>query len=47
MRKVVLWFDVGVKRYTTKRFYNYKDNELWFDVGVKRYTTEQIFFVQY
>ena len=34
-----LWFDVGIKRYTTvgkdwRRLF-----ELWFDVGIKRYTT--------
>ena len=36
-----LWFDVGVKRYTT---FGYNEVEvwlLWFDVGVKRYTTGQ------
>ena len=35
----MLWFDVGIKRYTTSGFpmkYFYK---LWFDVGIKRYTT--------
>ena len=34
-----LWFDVGIKRYTTIA-YRYLQNEwLWFDVGIKRYTT--------
>ena len=34
-----LWFDVGIKRYTTtdKMFITIK--RLWFDVGIKRYTT--------
>ena len=35
-----LWFDVGVKRYTTYYPIFIRDNELWFDVGVKRYTTD-------
>ena len=35
----MLWFDVGVKRYTTNRFKAHAGRELWFDVGVKRYTT--------
>ena len=34
-----LWFDVGVKRYTTGWFAYSSLGELWFDVGVKRYTT--------
>ena len=34
-----LWFDVGVKRYTTKPSTAYPSAPLWFDVGVKRYTT--------
>ena len=34
-----LWFDVGVKRYTTAAFVVHLDEALWFDVGVKRYTT--------
>ena len=34
-----LWFDVGVKRYTTCSQSSYKSYALWFDVGVKRYTT--------
>ena len=35
-----LWFDVGVKRYTTFDEEMEEDEELWFDVGVKRYTTK-------
>ena len=34
-----LWFDVGVKRYTTLAVSEVKVGKLWFDVGVKRYTT--------
>ena len=34
-----LWFDVGIKRYTTKQFLFRTLGELWFDVGIKRYTT--------
>ena len=34
-----MWFDVGVKRYTTEAVANEMDYELWFDVGIKRYTT--------
>ena len=34
-----LWFDVGVKRYTTVSTLKKLERELWFDVGVKRYTT--------
>ena len=35
-----LWFDVGVKRYTTVTAQYILDLMLWFDVGVKRYTTQ-------
>ena len=35
-----LWFDVGVKRYTTPTTQQVEEVELWFDVGVKRYTTQ-------
>ena len=35
----MLWFDVGIKRYTTKDVYHHTLPELWFDVGIKRYTT--------
>ena len=38
----MLWFDVGVKRYTTHVTEHKKYHQLWFDVGVKRYTTSII-----
>ena len=34
-----LWFDVGIKRYTTKLTLLNEPPVLWFDVGIKRYTT--------
>ena len=34
-----LWFDVGIKRYTTVDFTGKPLFKLWFDVGIKRYTT--------
>ena len=34
-----LWFDVGIKRYTTDYATKTIRPELWFDVGIKRYTT--------
>ena len=34
-----LWFDVGIKRYTTHIVPLDRDAVLWFDVGIKRYTT--------
>ena len=34
-----LWFDVGIKRYTTGEFWSRPEDSLWFDVGIKRYTT--------
>ena len=34
-----LWFDVGIKRYTTDVIRNCVLKLLWFDVGIKRYTT--------
>ena len=34
-----LWFDVGIKRYTTRIGYDAYKAQLWFDVGIKRYTT--------
>ena len=34
-----LWFDVGIKRYTTSDLIESSGIELWFDVGIKRYTT--------
>ena len=36
---VPLWFDVGIKRYTTFVPSEWYSIELWFDVGIKRYTT--------
>ena len=38
-RKPQLWFDVGIKRYTTQAHDGGDTAELWFDVGIKRYTT--------
>ena len=35
----MLWFDVGIKRYTTPARGTLKFFLLWFDVGIKRYTT--------
>ena len=35
----MLWFDVGIKRYTTDSITNTAYLKLWFDVGIKRYTT--------
>ena len=34
-----LWFDVGIKRYTTSEHQHEDYQWLWFDVGIKRYTT--------
>ena len=34
-----LWFDVGIKRYTTSDEEESEEMKLWFDVGIKRYTT--------
>ena len=36
---MLLWFDVGIKRYTTTATAQYSLMQLWFDVGIKRYTT--------
>ena len=36
----MLWFDVGIKRYTTIACEYVHTTKLWFDVGIKRYTTE-------
>jgi len=36
-----LWFDVGLKRYTTGKTKKANLKKLWFDVGLKRYTTQQ------
>ena len=35
----MLWFDVGIKGYTTSRFLKWVNSKLWFDVGIKGYTT--------
>ena len=35
----MLWFDVGIKRYTTQVLTVMWHSTLWFDVGIKRYTT--------
>ena len=37
-----LWFDVGIKRYTTMHDLHKMHRELWFDVGIKRYTTRAV-----
>ena len=36
----MLWFDVGLKRYTTAPALTPTFPLLWFDVGLKRYTTK-------
>ena len=36
---IMLWFDVGIKRYTTLYRISHNEDMLWFDVGIKRYTT--------
>ena len=36
----MLWFDVGIKRYTTQMRTITLCKRLWFDVGIKRYTTK-------
>ena len=38
----MLWFDVGIKRYTTLNTQLSDLEELWFDVGIKRYTTSSL-----
>ena len=40
----MLWFDVGIKRYTTLAMSSSVAHELWFDVGIKRYTTQNRHF---
>ena len=42
----MLWFDVGIKRYTTRRHTNRTGLRLWFDVGIKRYTTALVLVLQ-
>ena len=39
MERRGLWFDVGIKRYTTLISFASVRLWLWFDVGIKRYTT--------
>ena len=39
---IQLWFDVGIKRYTTYTTAKQAYDKLWFDVGIKRYTTQQM-----
>ena len=39
-----LWFDVGIKRYTTQYLTILYFTKLWFDVGIKRYTTYNVFY---
>ena len=39
MERRGLWFDVGIKRYTTFSVGDTMVIKLWFDVGIKRYTT--------
>ena len=39
MKLQQLWFDVGIKRYTTSLAHKQAVYLLWFDVGIKRYTT--------
>ena len=38
-KSTMLWFDVGIKRYTTHCSLTRYLFELWFDVGIKRHTT--------
>ena len=40
MQPIRLWFDVGIKRYTTSSEELLDIQKLWFDVGIKRYTTK-------
>ena len=42
-----LWFDVGIKRYTTNVTFNNIVHKLWFDVGIKRYTTKVLHFYDF
>ena len=37
----MLWFDVGIVRYTTRRDSQEHLLQLWFDVGIVRYTTHK------
>ena len=40
-----LWFDVGIKRYTTGDKVYPEHKQLWFDVGIKRYTTRVSLYI--
>ena len=40
---MLLWFDVGNGRYTTKIKVRLYTNMLWFDVGNGRYTTIKLY----
>ena len=42
--RVMLWFDVGIVRYTTMRTWIDYATSLWFDVGIVRYTTPFVRF---
>ena len=42
----MLWFDVGIKRYTTFMLSITSKSLLWFDVGIKRYTTITVLSVR-
>ena len=37
----MLWFDVGIERYTTVWRRARAELALWFDVGIERYTTQR------
>ena len=39
----MLWFDVGIDRYTANRREDSICAQLWFDVGIDRYTAIHIF----
>ena len=38
---LLLWFDVGIVRYTTPAHTYQAAIMLWFDVGIVRYTTKK------
>ena len=43
----MLWFDVGIDRYTTPRQTGEDHRGLWFDVGIDRYTTFKYFYFHF
>ena len=47
MKHLRLWFDVGIKRYTTILLNVFSIEQLWFDVGIKRYTTVRFVYRLY